>query len=135
MRGAYGPYAEMPPVNRRNPNGGHARRNPAPESVNYDHLSDAQLTFLSNTGDEHASHELARRNPLSPRKQEERRHKQEERRRKAALVRAARTSPEREAEEAQFAQDRADALARFKPEDWRREVERDAYLYNPRSRR
>lgn len=67
VRGAYGPYAEMPPVNRRNPNGGHAhaRRNPAPESVNYDHLNDTQLTFLSNTGDEHASLELARRNPRS----------------------------------------------------------------------
>lgn len=58
VRGAYGPGSEMPPVNRRNP-----RRNPAPESVRYDDLSTAQLTFLSNTGDESASRELARRNP------------------------------------------------------------------------
>ena len=52
----------MLPVNRRNPRR-MVRRNPAPEFVRYDDLSDAQLTFLSNTGDESASRELALRNP------------------------------------------------------------------------
>lgn len=65
VRGAYGPGSEMPPVNRRNP-----RRNLAPEFTRYDDLSDAQLTFLSNTGDESASRELALRNPR-PRSQRE----------------------------------------------------------------
>jgi hypothetical protein len=72
VRGAYGPYSEMPPVNRRNPR---TRRNPgeysnfhphsraAPEFTDYKHASNSDLTFMSNTGDELASQELARRNP------------------------------------------------------------------------
>ena len=142
VRGAYGPGSEMPPVNRRNPNGGHARRNPAHLSVSYDHLSDAQLTFLSNTGDEHASHELARRNPRSSGKRQKRQLQER--------MHAARASMEREAEETRYAQGSANARARFEQEDRRREAERagrylaeqrsrdaerDAYLYNPRGRR
>ena len=142
VRGAYGPGSEMPPVNRRNPNGGHARRNPAHLSVSYDHLSDAQLTFLSNTGDEHASHELALRNPRSSGKRQKRQLQER--------VHAARASMEREAEEMRYAQGSANARARFEQEDRRREAERagrylaeqrsrdaerDAYLYNPRGRR
>lgn len=136
VRGAYGPGSEMPPVNRRNP-----RRNPAPEFTRYDDLSDAQLTFLSNTGDESASRELALRNPRSSGKRQKRQLQER--------VQAARAAIAREAEEMRYAQGSAGARARFEQEDRRREAERvgqylaeqrsrdaerEAYLYNPRTR-
>ncbi len=52
--GAYGPAAQFPPVNRRNP----ARRNPTNDYVKW---SNMDLVELSNRGDEDASAELARR--------------------------------------------------------------------------
>ena len=133
VRGAYGPYAEMPPVNRRNP---------ARKAVSYDHLNDTQLTFLSNTGDEHASQELARRNPRSSGKRQKRQLQER--------VHATRASMEREAEEMRYAQGSADARAHFERESRHREAERvgqylaeqrsrdaerDAYLYDSRGRR
>jgi hypothetical protein len=52
--GAYGPAAQFPPPNRRNP----ARRNP---DNDYTKWSNMDLVELSNRGDEDASTELARR--------------------------------------------------------------------------
>lgn len=53
-QGAYGPAAQFPPTNRRNP----ARRNP---DEDYTKWSAMDLVELSNRGDEDASTELARR--------------------------------------------------------------------------